>query len=104
VDEPKACIVSSVPALFANIYGVQVKKLCIRLYGGQISAALWIASASWQAKGTTRIVGWLLAFDLAIYSLIAFLPLTFVVLVPSLVLLPLWFVLVGRLLSREREY
>jgi hypothetical protein len=35
---------------------------------------------------------------------IAFLPLTFVVLLPSLVLLPLWFVLVGRLLSREREY
>ena len=29
---------------------------------------------------------------------------TIVVLVPSLVLLPLWFVLVGRLLSREREY
>ena len=51
-----------------------------------------------------RIVGWLLAFDLAIYSFIAFLPLTFVVLVPSLVLLPLWFVLVGRLLSRKREY
>jgi len=67
-------------------------------------AALWMASASWQAKGTARIVGWLLAFDLAIYSFIAFLPLTFVVLVPSLVLLPLWFVLVGRLLSREREY
>lgn len=73
-------------------------------YGGHISAALWIASASWQAKGATRVVGWLLAFDLAIYSFIAFLPLTFVVLLPSLVLLPLWFVLVGRLLSREREY
>ena len=29
---------------------------------------------------------------------------TIVVLVPSLVLLPLWFVLVGRLLSRKREY
>jgi len=39
VDEPKVCIVSSVPALFANIYGVQVKKLCIRLFRTQGLAA-----------------------------------------------------------------
>ncbi len=48
-----------------------------------------------------RIVGLLLALDLAIYSFIAFIPLTFVVLIPSLVLLPLWLVLVGRLITRE---
>jgi hypothetical protein len=30
-------------------------------YGGHISAALWIASASWQAKGAMRLVGWLFA-------------------------------------------
>ena len=39
MDEPKVCIVSSVPALFANIYGVQVKKLCIRLFRTQGLAA-----------------------------------------------------------------
>jgi hypothetical protein len=72
-------------------------------YGGHISAALWIASASWQAKGAMRIVGWLLTLDLFIYSFIAFIPFTFVVLFPSLVLLPVWFVLVGRLFAREGE-
>ncbi len=50
-----------------------------------------------------RIVGLLLALDLAIYSFIAFIPLTFVVLIPSLVLLPLWLVLVGRLITREDQ-
>ncbi len=72
-------------------------------YGGHISAALWIASASWQTRGAMRIVGLLLALDLAIYSFIAFIPLTFVVLIPSLVLLPLWLVLVGRLITREDQ-
>lgn len=73
-------------------------------YGGHISAALWIASASWQASGAMRIVGWLLALDLFIYSFIAFIPFTFVVLFPSLVLLPMWFVLVGRLLGLGGEW
>ncbi len=50
-----------------------------------------------------RIAGLLLALDLAIYSFIAFIPLTFVVLIPSLVLLPLWLVLVGRLITREDQ-
>jgi hypothetical protein len=72
-------------------------------YGGHISAALWIASASWQARWALRVVGWLLALDLFIYSFIAFIPFTFVVLFPSLVLLPVWFVLVGRLLARGSE-
>ncbi len=68
-------------------------------YSGHISAAIWIASASWETKGAMRIIGLLLALDLAIYSFIAFVPLTFIVLLPSLVLLPLWIVLVGRFLS-----
>ena len=72
-------------------------------YGGHISAALWIASASWQAKGAMRVIGWLLALDLFIYSFIAFIPFTFIVLFPSLVLLPLWFLLVGRFFAREGE-
>ncbi|GAC1378490.1 MAG: hypothetical protein NVSMB33_02820 [Ktedonobacteraceae bacterium] len=82
---------------------VKLTYLSLR-YGGHISAALWIASTSWRAKGALRIVGWLTALDLAIYSFIAFFPLTFVVLLPSLVLLPIWFVLVGRLLARESEH
>lgn len=73
-------------------------------YGGHISAALWLASASWETTGAFRIIGWLVALDLAIYSFIAFLPLTFIVLFPSLVLLPLWFLLVGRRLSRGIAY
>lgn len=73
-------------------------------YGGHISAALWIASASWEVKGAMRVIGWLLALDLALYSFIAFIPFTFVVLVPSLLLLPLWFWLVGRFLTREGQY
>jgi hypothetical protein len=69
-------------------------------YGANITAALWIASASWQARGTVRIIGWIVAFTLALYSFIAFVPLAFLILVPSLVLLPLWFVLMGRVLTR----
>lgn len=66
-------------------------------YGGHISAALWVASASWQEKGVLRPVGLFVALDLALYSFIAPLfPFSFVVLIPSLALLPLWFVLAGR--------
>lgn len=73
-------------------------------YGGHISAAVWIASASWHEKGLIRIVGLFVALDLAIYSFIA--PLfafSFVVLIPSLVLLPLWFVLAGRRIALNAE-
>lgn len=73
-------------------------------YGGHISAALWITSAAYQSKGALRIIGLLVALDLAVYSFIAFLPLTFIILLPSLVLLPLWFVLVGRHLARELQH
>lgn len=73
-------------------------------YGGHISAALWITSASWQVKGAMRVIGVLVALDLTIYSFIAFLPFTFVILVPSLVLLPLWLWLAGRLIARGEEH
>src|SRR5947209_3984479 len=39
-------------------------------YGGHVSAALWIAMSSWEAKGATRIVGWLLALVLGGFSFI----------------------------------
>jgi hypothetical protein len=68
-------------------------------YGGHISAALWIAVASWQAKGVTRIVGLLLALILGGYSFIPHGPIG--ILIPSGLLLPLWFALLGRLLARS---
>ena len=71
-------------------------------YGGHIAAALWIATASWQARGATRGVGLLLALDLGIYSFIA--PfVSFVALLPSIILLPTWFVLVARAIGRGAE-
>jgi hypothetical protein len=67
-------------------------------------AALWIASASWQRRGAIRYVGVVVALDFACYSFVALLsPLSFVVTLPSLVLLPVWFVLVGRLLAHAEE-
>jgi len=70
-------------------------------YGANVAAALWIAPASWQEKGVLRVIGVIVALDLAVYSFVAFIPLTFLILVPSLVLLPLWLFLVGRRFTRE---
>jgi len=70
-------------------------------YGGHVAAALWIAVASWPAPRAARSVGWLLALDLGGYSFLPGAP--FVVLFPSFVLLPLWFILVGRLLARRLD-
>ena len=77
---------------------VKLTYLSLR-YGANIAAALWIVSASSQAKGAMRVIGIIVALDLALYSFIAFLPFTFLVLVPSLILLPLWLYMVGRKLS-----
>jgi hypothetical protein len=74
--------------------------LVLRL-GINLVAALWIASASLRAHGGMRTLGVLVAVDFACYSFVALLsPLAFVVALPSLVLLPLWFVLAGRCLAR----
>lgn len=63
-------------------------------------AALWIAAASWQARGATRGIGIFVAVDFACYSLLAALvPWAFVVTLPSLILLPVWFLLVGNRLK-----
>jgi hypothetical protein len=60
-------------------------------------AALWIASASLQASGGMRGIGIFVAIDFALYSLLAsFFPAAFLVVLPSLLLLPVWFVLSGR--------
>ncbi|GER89097.1 hypothetical protein KDW_32590 [Dictyobacter vulcani] len=71
-------------------------------YGGHISAALWILLVSLNTTGALRIIGILLALDLAIYSFIAFIPLSFLLLLPSLILLPLWLALSGRFLARKK--
>lgn len=71
-------------------------------YGGHISAALWIGTASWQAKGAMRIVGLLLAFNLGAYSFIPHGPLF--LLFPTGPLLPIWFALAGRLIARTGKH
>ena len=80
--------------------------LVLRL-GINLVAALWIASASLRARGGMRGLGVFVAADFACYSFVALLsPLAFVVALPSLILLPLWFVLVGRrlaLMSRSAD-
>jgi len=64
-------------------------------------AALWIFTASWQARGAMRGIGIFVAADFALYSLTALLvPWAFVIALPSLVLLPVWFVLVGNHVSQ----
>lgn len=82
--------------------GVKVTFLSLR-YGANIAAAVWIAASSWQESGAIRVIGIIVALTLAIYSFVAFLPFTFLMLVPSLILLPLWFVLVGRSLSGKQS-
>ena len=69
-------------------------------YGGHVAAALWIATASWQASGAMRIVGLLLAFNLGGYSLIPHA--SYLLLIPTGFLLPIWFALAGRHLARLR--
>ena len=65
-----------------------------------LAAALWIATSSWQAKGKLRGIGVFVAIDFGAYSLLAgFFPWAFVIVLPSLVLLPAWFFLVGRRLA-----
>lgn len=70
--------------------------LVMRL-GINLVAALWITVASLWARGLMRGLGLFVAVDFALYSFVVLLsPLAFVVALPSLVLLPLWFVLAGR--------
>lgn len=78
--------------------------LVLRL-GVNIAAALWIASASARARGGMRRLGVVVACDFACYSLVALLsPLAFLVTLPSLVLLPIWFVLAGRWIERRLRF
>jgi hypothetical protein len=74
--------------------------LVLRL-GINLLAALWIASASLRARGGMRWLGVFVAADFACYSFVGLLsPLAFLLALPSLVLLPLWFVLAGRRIAQ----
>lgn len=65
-----------------------------------VLAALWIASASFRQRATFRILGVVIAVDLILYSAFGLLsPAAFLITLPSLVLLPVWFWLVGRMLA-----
>lgn len=69
-----------------------------------VLAALWFIAASWRAPLAMRIIGIFVGCDLVAYSLAApFDPRAFVVSLPSLVLVPVWFALVGRLLTALSE-
>ena len=75
--------------------------LVIRL-GVNLFAALWIMLASWRARGGMRWLGMFVAADFACYSFVGLLsPVAFLIALPSLVLLPLWFVLAGRHIARR---
>lgn len=62
-------------------------------YGGHVAAALWIAAASWQAGGALRAVGLLLAVNLGGYSILPHA--SYLLLIPTGFLLPIWFALAG---------
>lgn len=77
--------------------------LTLRLFVN-VLAAIWIMVTSWSAPLAMRIVGIFVAVDLVSYSLTApFSKLAFLVAVPSLVLLPIWFALVARRLTAMAE-
>ena len=71
-----------------------------------VLAAVWFIAASWRAPLAMRIIGIFIGCDLVAYSLTApFDSGAFVISLPSLVLVPVWFWLAGRLLTglSERE-
>jgi len=73
--------------------------LVIRL-AVNVLAALWFAAASWRARGAARGIGIFVALDTAAYSGVGlFFAWAFVVTLPSLILLPVWFALMGRRLA-----
>jgi hypothetical protein len=65
-----------------------------------VLAAFWFMAASWRAPTGMRIIGIFVGWDLIAYSLTApFWVSAFVLSLPSLILVPVWFALVGRLLT-----
>lgn len=84
----------------AQLFGAPVSAyLPVRL-AVNVLAALWIATASLRDRGALRVIGLFVALDLVAYSAAALvLKQAFVVALPSLVLLPIWFALVGRRLA-----
>ena len=81
------------------LHGVPPATYLAVRYGGHLAAALWVLGAAWPARGALRWTGLLYALDLGSYSFLAASGVSFAILVPSAVLLPLWLVLVGRSLA-----
>ncbi|MDE3228492.1 MAG: hypothetical protein KGO05_01325, partial [Chloroflexota bacterium] len=80
--------------------GVDVSRyLTLRLIVN-VLAAVWLMGASWRAPLAMRIIGIFVSVSLVSYSLTApFDTRAFILTLPSVVLLPIWFVLAGRLLD-----
>lgn len=65
-----------------------------------VLAAVWLMGASWRAPLAMRIIGIFVSVSLVAYALTApFEGGAFILTIPSVFLLPIWFVLAGRLLS-----
>jgi hypothetical protein len=70
--------------------------------GAHVLAATWVLMTSAQATGVVRYLGYLFAFILGGYSLVApWVPAS--ALFPAVVVLILWFVVVGRSLAPDRR-
>lgn len=68
-------------------------------YGGHIGAAVWILSSSFAAKGWMRIIGIVLGLLLGGFS---FIPHgSYLILLPTGFLLPIWFYLSGKHLAKR---
>lgn len=81
------------------LHGVPASIYLPLRYGGHVAAALWMATSSSRANASTKVVGLLLALDLGGFSFVR--GGSFLLLSPSYILLPLWFVLVGNLIGRN---
>ena len=86
--------VASVNGLDPNLAGA------LRL-GGHASSALWMATAAQHSKGAVKAIGWPLAAVLMVHAFGApWLPAW--VIYPPFVTIPIWLVLIGRSLQRDR--
>jgi hypothetical protein len=84
----------------AQLAGVSKSVYLVVRLAVNVLAALWFAAASWRARGAVRGIGIFVALDTVAYSGIGRLfAWAFVVTLPSLILLPVWFALMGRRLA-----
>ena len=93
-------VISDLMQLFGSL---TAQYLALRLFVN-VLAAVWIVAASWRAPVAMRIVGIFVGCDLVAYSVSAiFNPAAFIISLPSLLLVPIWFELVARRLTALSE-